>query len=127
MGSSCSTICSDYSAFAEETRKVFDHPVRGRETSQHVLRLRQGSLSVASFAVEFSTLAAESGWNEEALQGVFLNALSGDIKDQLTSREESSDLDHLISLCGRIKPSRSLSSWTPEQMRASLIRSLFVD
>ena len=77
--------------------KVFDHPVRGREASQCLLRLCQGSRSVASFAVEFCTLATESGWNEEALQGVFLNALSGDIKDQLTSREESSDLDHLIS------------------------------
>ena len=79
-------------------RRVFGHPVRGREASQRLLRLRQGSRSVASFAVEFRTLTAESGWNEEALQGVFLSALSDDIKDQLTSREESADLDELISL-----------------------------
>ena len=32
----------------------------------------------------------------------FLNALSGDIKDQLTSREEASDLDHLIFLAIRV-------------------------
>ncbi|KAK0131553.1 Retrotransposon-like protein 1 [Merluccius polli] len=79
-------------------KKVFDHPVQGREASQRLLQLRQGSRSVASFAVEFRTLAAESGWNEEALQGVFQNALSSELKDRLTSWEEPANLDHLISL-----------------------------
>ena len=77
-----STACFDYSAFTEEMQRVFHHPVRGREASQCLLLLCQGSRSVASFAVEFRTLAVESGWNEEALQGVFLNALGGDVKDE---------------------------------------------
>ena len=89
-----SAACFDYSVFTED----FDHPVRGREVSQRLLLLCQGSRSVASFAVEFRTLAVESGWNEEALQGVFFNALGSDVKDELTSREESSDLEHLIAL-----------------------------
>ena len=97
-----SAVCRDYSAFTAEMRMVFDHPVRGREASQRLLHLRQGSRSVASFAVEFRTLAAESGWNGEALQGVFLNALSDDIKDQLAFREESTDLDELIALSIRL-------------------------
>uniref|UniRef100_A0A8C5CGL7 CCHC-type domain-containing protein n=1 Tax=Gadus morhua TaxID=8049 RepID=A0A8C5CGL7_GADMO len=63
-----SAVCSDYSAFTAEMRMVFDHPVRGKEASQRLLHLRQGSRSVASFA------------------------------DQLTSREESADLDELIAL-----------------------------
>ena len=82
--------------------RVFDHPVQGREASQRLLLLRQGSRSVASFAVEFRTLAVESGWNEEALQGVFLNALGSDVKDEFTTREESSDLEHLIALTIRM-------------------------
>ena len=53
-----SAVCYDYSSFTDEMRKVFDHPVRGREASQRLLQLRQGSRSVASFAVEFRTLAA---------------------------------------------------------------------
>ena len=69
-----STACADYSAFTEEITEG----LRGREDSQGLLRLHQGPCSVASFTVEFRTLAAESSWNEEALQGVFLNALSGD-------------------------------------------------
>ena len=97
-----SAACSDYSVFTEEMWRVFDHPVRGREASQRLLLLSQGSRSVASFAVEFRTLAVESGWNEEALHGVFLNALGTDVKDELTSREESSDLEHLIALAIRV-------------------------
>ena len=93
-----SEVCNNYGAFTEDMRKVFDHPVRGKEASQRLLQLRQGSRSVASFAVEFRTLAAESGWNEEALQGVFQNALSSELKDRLTSWEEPKNLDHLISL-----------------------------
>ena len=104
--------------------RVFDHPVRGSEASQRLLLLRQGSRSVASFAVEFQTLVVESGWNEEALQGVFLNALGGDIKDELTSWEESLDLEHLIVLAIRVdnrlrerRRERALrSSSTPSSM-----------
>ncbi|KAK0141858.1 Retrotransposon-like protein 1 [Merluccius polli] len=97
-----STACSDYSVFTEEMRRVFDHPVRGREASQRLLLLKQGSRSVAAFAVEFRTLAVESRWNEEALQGVFLNALCNDVKDKLTTWEESSDLEYLIALAIRM-------------------------
>ena len=46
-----SAVCYDYSSFTDEMRKVFDHPVQGREASQRLLQLRQGSRSVASFAV----------------------------------------------------------------------------
>ena len=81
-------------------RRVFDHPVWGDQ--QRLLLLSQGSRSVASFAVVFRTLAVESGWNEEALQGVFLNVLGSDVKDELTSREESSDLEQLIALAIRV-------------------------
>ncbi|KAK0132042.1 Retrotransposon-like protein 1 [Merluccius polli] len=88
-----SSVCYDYGAFTDDMRKVFDHPVRGREASQRLLQLRQGSRSWSS-----GPSAAESGWNEEALQGVFQNALSSELKDRLTSWEEPADLDHLISL-----------------------------
>ena len=104
-------------------RRVFDHPVRGREASQRLLLLRQGSRSVASFAVEFRTL-----------QGVFLNTLGGDIKDELTSQEESSDHEHLIVLAIRVdnrlrerRRERALrSSSTPSSMPPAASRPLSV-
>lgn len=43
-----------------------------------------------------------SGWNNEALQGVFRHSLNDSIKDELASREESPDLDQLISLAIRV-------------------------
>lgn len=53
-------------------------------------------------AVEFRPLAAESEWNDEALHGVFQQALSETIKDELVSRDEPQTLEEFISLAIRI-------------------------
>ena len=81
-------------------RTVFDHPVCGKDAAKRLLSLRQGSQSVAVMACEF--LAAESGWNDEALQGAFRNALTETLKDELVTREKPDGLDKLISLTIRI-------------------------
>lgn len=44
-------------------------------------------MSVAEYAMEFHILAAECGWDEVALQGVFLHGLSESIKDELGARD----------------------------------------
>ena len=66
------TLAHSYADFVCEMRRVFDHPVRGKEASSRLLSLQQGSDSVAQFALSFRILAAESGWDETALQSVFL-------------------------------------------------------
>lgn len=63
-----SLINSSYANFVAEMRKVFDHAVKGKDISQRLLSLNQGARSVAEYSVEFRTLAAESGWNDESLQ-----------------------------------------------------------
>ncbi|KAJ8271735.1 hypothetical protein COCON_G00105940 [Conger conger] len=85
-----------------EMRKVFDHPVRGREASNRLLSLRQGSAPVSSYAVDFRILAAQSGWDEVALQGVFLSGLTDKLKDELAVRDETSSLEELIDLATRL-------------------------
>uniref|UniRef100_A0A8C5DM91 CCHC-type domain-containing protein n=1 Tax=Gouania willdenowi TaxID=441366 RepID=A0A8C5DM91_GOUWI len=97
-----SALCFSYDAFVLEMQKVFDHPVRGKDAAKRLLSLRQGSRSVAELAIDFRTLAAVSGWNDEALQGAFQNALTDSIKDELVSRDEPESLDHLISLAIKI-------------------------
>lgn len=63
-------------------RKVFDHPVQGnRDTSNRLLSIRQGSHNVAEFSIEFQTLVANSEWNDEALQGVFM------VKDDIALKD----------------------------------------
>lgn len=54
--------------------------------------LRQGSRSVANYAIEFRILVAESGWHEIALQGAFIPGLSEEIKDELAARDETDSL-----------------------------------
>uniref|UniRef100_A0AAY5KUW2 CCHC-type domain-containing protein n=1 Tax=Esox lucius TaxID=8010 RepID=A0AAY5KUW2_ESOLU len=91
-----------YSDFTSEMRKVFDHPVRGRDASKRLYSLHQGVRSVAEYAVEFRTLAEESGWNGEALQAGFYNGLSEQLKDELLSYPETMGLDDTISLAMRV-------------------------
>lgn len=59
------------SSYAEEMKRVFDYPVRGRDASYRLTAICQGSRSVVDYAIEFRTLAPESGWNDIALQGTF--------------------------------------------------------
>ena len=97
-----SPTCDSYLLFIAELRKVFDHPVQGKEAANRLLSLRQGSKSVAEYAVEFRILAAESGWEEVSLQGVFVLGLAENIKDELAARDETDSLDSLISLSIRL-------------------------
>ncbi|XP_057683966.1 retrotransposon-derived protein PEG10 [Corythoichthys intestinalis] len=93
-----SPLCTSYSRFTEEMRKIFDHPVRGREAAKRIMSVRQGSRSVAEFSIEFRTLAAESRFNDAALQEIFTGALNESLKDELATRDEPDSLDSLIRL-----------------------------
>ncbi|KAL0161345.1 hypothetical protein M9458_045070, partial [Cirrhinus mrigala] len=74
--------CDSYAAFEEEFKRVFDHPVSGREASKRLLTLNQGSRSTADFAID--------GWNDEALM------------DELATREPATDLESLIAMAIRL-------------------------
>uniref|UniRef100_A0A8C6U8R8 Retrotransposon gag domain-containing protein n=1 Tax=Neogobius melanostomus TaxID=47308 RepID=A0A8C6U8R8_9GOBI len=97
-----SPICWSYRDFSDEMRKIFDHPVRGKEAAKRLLALHQGASSVAQYAIDFRILAAESGWDDAALQGVFMRGLAENIKDELAARDETESLEELISLAIRL-------------------------
>eukprot|EP00064_Thunnus_orientalis_P006660 superscaffoldBa00000703_g6678 len=97
-----SSICFSNEDFTTEMRKVFDHSVRGKDAAKRLLSLRQGSHSIAEFAIEFRTLVTESRWNDKALRGVFQDSLNDSVKDELTSRDDPPDLDQLIALPIRV-------------------------
>ncbi len=59
--------CTSYSSFEAEFKRVFHHPLSGRQASKQLLTLRQRTHSAAEYAIQFCTLAAGSGWNDEAL------------------------------------------------------------
>ena len=83
-------------------RRVFDHPISGRTAAQRLIALWPGSRSGADYAIDFRKLAAESGWNIEALHSVFLNGLIKVLKDELASRDNPDTLEELIVLAIRI-------------------------
>lgn len=95
-------VCSYFPSFIAETKEDFDHPVQGKETAKHQLTLHQYSRYVAEYVVEFRTLAADLGWNDEALQGIFLIGLGDRIKDELVAKDDPSNLDFLISLATKM-------------------------
>ncbi|KAK7938999.1 hypothetical protein WMY93_002325 [Mugilogobius chulae] len=95
-------IRDNFEMFKAELKKVFDHPVQGKEASKRLLTVNQGSRSVADYSVEFRTLAAEANWDDMALQTVFVNGLTEQLKDELALKDESDSLDSLISTAIRI-------------------------
>lgn len=44
-------LCSNFQAFSQEMRKVFDHPIKGREAVSQLLSLTQGNQSVFKYSV----------------------------------------------------------------------------
>ncbi|XP_078804461.1 uncharacterized protein LOC144992408 [Oryzias latipes] len=94
--------CSSLPAFLEAFSLVFQHTKPGREAARALMRLTQGDRRVAEYAIEFRTLAAESGWNPAALTDAFLEGLSEELKDHLAPLELPSSLEPLIALTIRI-------------------------
>lgn len=86
-----------YGRLEESLKVVFDRPGRSHLVSTRLLALRQGNRSVAEYSVEFWTLAAESGWNDPALSGVFLNGLESNLQEVLAHQEQPADLERLVS------------------------------
>ena len=83
-------------------KRVFDHPISGRNAAQRLKALWQSSRSVTDCAIYFRMLPAESGWNTEALHSAFLNGLSEVLKDALDFQDNPDTLDELIVLAIRI-------------------------
>ena len=92
----------DYAEFLSRFKLVFDHPNRSVESSDLLLSLKQGNRSVAEYSVEFWTRAADCGWNEDALRGVFRKGLSERIKDELAVREVPASLARYVELAIRL-------------------------
>lgn len=56
-------------------REVFDHAADGREPSEEILSLKQGSRSAAEFTIQFWTLAAQTGCPAEPLKALYYKAI----------------------------------------------------
>jgi len=111
-----------YQEFLDLFKQTFCPKVSEESASKKLWSLKQGSRSVADFAIDFRTLATESGWNEPALKGAFLHSLNEKLKDELACRDEPDSLDELINLTIRLDH-RIRERYWPSNSRPSLTAS----
>lgn len=78
------------------------HPSTEGSVAKRLLGLRQGKRTVAEYIIDFRTVAAEAGWPDPALRGIFLQLLNDQMKDQLASRDEPASFEELVSLALRL-------------------------
>ena len=97
-----SPLCNSFALFSKTFTQIFQHVTPGREAARMLVHLRQGRRRVADYAIEFRTVAAESGWNQTALMDAFLCGLSSALKDHLAALDLPEDLDALIALAIKI-------------------------
>uniref|UniRef100_A0A4W6DG68 DUF4939 domain-containing protein n=1 Tax=Lates calcarifer TaxID=8187 RepID=A0A4W6DG68_LATCA len=97
-----SAICESLPLFIRTLTQVFQTVSPGREAARSLAALRQGRRTVLDYAVEFRTLASDSGWNQAALCDAFFNGLSETLKDYLTPLDLPSELEALIALASKM-------------------------
>lgn len=91
-----------YDEFLKEFKKTFAHTTSECSSARRLLNLRQGRQGIADFLINFRIAAAEAGWSDRALQGVYLHSLNDEMKDQLASWDEQANFEELVSLTLRI-------------------------
>ena len=109
-------VCDSLAEFTGSLTRIFQHNAPGREAARALVSLRQGKRRVSDFAIEFRTLAADSGWNQSALIDAFLHGLVSSMKDHLAPLDIPDDLDSLISLA--IKIDKRLAEREKERSRS---------
>ncbi|KAI2648976.1 Transposon Tf2-9 polyprotein [Labeo rohita] len=101
--------------FLQQIQEVFEYPAGGRDISNQIIHARQGNRTAADYAIEFRTLAAQSGWNDVSLKAVFYNSLNSDLQTELACRRENSSFSELVNLAIKLD---NLMRQTPKQRSA---------
>ncbi|KAL0195404.1 hypothetical protein M9458_008976, partial [Cirrhinus mrigala] len=96
---------STYPTFANflvSFKEVFQPAPEGSEAGEQIMALRQGRRTAAEYALDFRTLAAQSGWNDGPLKLHYRKGLNTDLQVELACRDEGLSLNQYIDLSIRI-------------------------
>ncbi|KAK3556471.1 hypothetical protein QTP70_008245 [Hemibagrus guttatus] len=91
-------IVSSLPRFIEHFKEVFGQPERDSSLGERLCHLKQGSMSVSDYALQFRTLATASGWNEQALITTYCQGLDPCVRLHLAAYEDSIRLERFIQL-----------------------------
>ncbi|KAK3507486.1 hypothetical protein QTP70_026910, partial [Hemibagrus guttatus] len=81
---------------------VFEYPAGGKDVSTRLLQLSQGHRLAAEYAIEFRTLAAQSGWNDVALKAVFQRSLNIELQAELACKGVDHSFSEYVTLAIQI-------------------------
>ncbi|KAK3535066.1 hypothetical protein QTP70_003030 [Hemibagrus guttatus] len=84
--------------FVEHFKEVFGKPAWDSLIGERLCRLKQGVMSISDYALQFRTLAAASGWKEQALITTYHQGLDPRIRLHLAAYEDSIGLEKFIQL-----------------------------
>lgn len=89
---------SSWTTFLEAFEKRFTDTDRQKKSNIKLEQIKQGKMSVTDYANAFSSLAAETDYNESALKSKFELGLSFQIRTLLIGHPTPTTLSELISL-----------------------------
>ncbi|ROL54940.1 Retrotransposon-derived protein PEG10 [Anabarilius grahami] len=89
-------LISSYSAFISHFREVFGKPLTDSSAGEKLYNLKQGAMSIYDYALQFRTLAAICGWNEQALITTYRQGLEPRVRLQLAACEDTIGLEKFI-------------------------------
>ncbi|KAI2665820.1 Transposon Tf2-6 polyprotein [Labeo rohita] len=106
-----------FATFLQSFKEVFQPSSESGEAGEAIVKLRQGRRTAADYALDFRTLAAQSGWNDGPLKLHYRKGLNPDLQVELACRDEGLTLQQYIDLSIRVdnvlrarKSSRPLTS-----------------
>ncbi|KAK3545798.1 hypothetical protein QTP70_013125 [Hemibagrus guttatus] len=85
-----------YSSFVNHFKEVFGKPSWDSSIGEELYNLKQGKMSINEYALQFRTLAAKSGWNEQALLTSYHQGLDPQVWLHLAAYEDSIRLERFI-------------------------------
>ncbi|KAK3525000.1 hypothetical protein QTP86_012572 [Hemibagrus guttatus] len=91
-------IVKSLSSFINHFKEVFGKPAWDSSIGERLCNLKQGLMSVSDYALQFRTLAAASGWNEQALITTYCQGLDPRVRLHLAAYEDSIGLEKFIQL-----------------------------
>ncbi|KAK3518410.1 hypothetical protein QTP70_000605 [Hemibagrus guttatus] len=97
-----SPVTQSYAGFVDHFKEVFGKPSWDSLVGEELCRLQQGKLTVPEYALQFRTLAAKSGWNEQALLAAYRQGLNPQVRLHLAAYEDAIGLERLIQLSVRV-------------------------
>ncbi|KAK3568744.1 hypothetical protein QTP86_016297 [Hemibagrus guttatus] len=112
-----------YSSFVDHFKEVCGKPSWDSSIGEELYHLKQGKMSVNKYALQFRTLAAKSGWNEQALLTSYRQGLDPQVRLHLAAYEDSIGLERFIQLSIRFA-TRMQSCLEEHQGQSSLTTTL---